>query len=303
MLLLSGIKPDCSYFVQISIPSMSSVKPLNHKLHLPPIGKSFWIPEEGLRSVLLYHSWGTRDVFKNPVPPVHHEGPSQLILLEGTATLDLKDSTHQIQAPSYIYIPSKTPQGWKNLKSLGKMRMLCWIWAATMEASVSDEKYQIKKISKKIIEKVLLMHEETRASKNLSQHQAIEQLQAIHILMRNWTQSISAKETGKSDLFKAATKWIEDHLSIIPKVYDLMDYLGVDARILYELFMAGSGKSPEDYIHDLRLEKSHQLLKNGSSVKEVAYALGYKHPNDFSRAFAKHFGSSPSQMNEKLKAK
>ncbi len=34
------------------------------------------------------------------------------------------------------------------------------------------------------------------------------------------------------------------------------------------------------------------------SVKEIAYALGYKHPNDFSRAFKHFVGKSPKSCRE-----
>jgi AraC-like DNA-binding protein len=37
-----------------------------------------------------------------------------------------------------------------------------------------------------------------------------------------------------------------------------------------------------------------QLRDPTKSVKSVAYALGYRHPPDFSRAFKSHFGVTAS---------
>jgi AraC-like DNA-binding protein len=39
------------------------------------------------------------------------------------------------------------------------------------------------------------------------------------------------------------------------------------------------------------------------SVKEIAYALGYKHPNDFSRAFKQFVGRSPKSVGSGRDAK
>jgi AraC-like DNA-binding protein len=39
-----------------------------------------------------------------------------------------------------------------------------------------------------------------------------------------------------------------------------------------------------------------QLSRKHASVKSVAYALGYRHPNDFSRAFKRQYGLTASRI-------
>jgi len=47
--------------------------------------------------------------------------------------------------------------------------------------------------------------------------------------------------------------------------------------------------------HRMRMERARKwLIGKRRSVKDVALSLGYKHPNDFSRAFKKMTGDVPS---------
>ncbi|QDH78956.1 response regulator [Echinicola soli] len=55
-------------------------------------------------------------------------------------------------------------------------------------------------------------------------------------------------------------------------------------------------KSAAEFITSFRMEKASSLLLSGEfNVSETAYKVGYNLPNNFSRAFIKHFGVSPSQ--------
>lgn len=60
-----------------------------------------------------------------------------------------------------------------------------------------------------------------------------------------------------------------------------------------------TGKTPADYIRNIRLEKACALLKNGGSVADVAWAVGFEDAVYFSKVFKKHFGFSPSSVKNK----
>jgi AraC-like DNA-binding protein len=56
------------------------------------------------------------------------------------------------------------------------------------------------------------------------------------------------------------------------------------------------------YLHEVRMERSRQLLATGQlSVTEVAYAVGYSSLPSFSKAFRKRFGSSPLAYNSQFR--
>lgn len=57
-----------------------------------------------------------------------------------------------------------------------------------------------------------------------------------------------------------------------------------------------TGKTPNQYLQDVRFEQALQMLQNKEceTVKEVAYSVGYKDVKYFSREFKKRVGDSPS---------
>ena len=58
------------------------------------------------------------------------------------------------------------------------------------------------------------------------------------------------------------------------------------------------GMTPAKYIQEIRLTRARRLLEEGfyHSVKEVTYAVGLKHPTNFSKCFEKRFGKLPSEF-------
>ncbi len=68
------------------------------------------------------------------------------------------------------------------------------------------------------------------------------------------------------------------------------------ASMLYinRLFRKHLNTTPHQYIIDQRMTAAGKMLKSGSfSVKEVAFAVGYPNPLNFSTEFKKRYGCSP----------
>lgn len=57
--------------------------------------------------------------------------------------------------------------------------------------------------------------------------------------------------------------------------------------------------TPNQYIVFLRMQEAKKLLNLGWTVKNTAYEVGYENPFNFSRAYKKHFGYSPSAEKRK----
>jgi transcriptional regulator GlxA family with amidase domain len=67
------------------------------------------------------------------------------------------------------------------------------------------------------------------------------------------------------------------------------------------VFRRHTGRSPNDFLIDLRLERAKEYLEHTEmSVMDVCIALGYT-PSYFSRLFKRHTGQSPSQIKRKGK--
>ena len=98
-----------------------------------------------------------------------------------------------------------------------------------------------------------------------------------------------------SELVRQADAWMAAHLDSKEPVARLCDYLNISQSSLYRRFRDEAGVSPLERFQQLRMNEAKRLLAGGgSTVKEIAFHLGYAHFNDLSRAYRKHFGKSPT---------
>jgi AraC-like DNA-binding protein len=76
---------------------------------------------------------------------------------------------------------------------------------------------------------------------------------------------------------------------------NLGDGVYVSRPQLYRKITALTGRSPNDFMRDLRMDKAISLLKrNNSSIAEVAYEAGFNSPSYFTKCFSEKFGCTPS---------
>lgn len=80
-----------------------------------------------------------------------------------------------------------------------------------------------------------------------------------------------------------------------------MQALGLSASQLRRVFRRTRGKSPMQYLVDLRIEHAGQMLQAGYSVKQSAFASGFADPYYFSRCFRKRTGMPPSRYAQKVR--
>lgn len=70
-------------------------------------------------------------------------------------------------------------------------------------------------------------------------------------------------------------------------------------KYLSFLFNKESGRSINQIINMLKIEKAKELLQNEEKdIKEISHGLGFKHPNNFSCLFKKLTGRSPSEFKK-----
>lgn len=73
--------------------------------------------------------------------------------------------------------------------------------------------------------------------------------------------------------------------------------MGVSQPQLYRKVTALTGRSPVNFIRDLRLNKALLLIKeNKYNLSEIALEVGYNSPSYFSRCFQQKFGIQPSKI-------
>lgn len=62
------------------------------------------------------------------------------------------------------------------------------------------------------------------------------------------------------------------------------------------MFSAAFRKTPHEYLSDIRMQKARELLCSGYPAGETALMTGFGDQSSFSRAFRKHFGTTPGNM-------
>lgn len=66
-----------------------------------------------------------------------------------------------------------------------------------------------------------------------------------------------------------------------------------------KLFKEQTGKSPGEYLRDMRMNlAARRLLLSAESVNDIAYSVGYEDANFFIRVFKKYFGVTPNQYRK-----
>jgi two-component system response regulator YesN len=65
---------------------------------------------------------------------------------------------------------------------------------------------------------------------------------------------------------------------------------------LRTLFHQNYGKTPTEYITELRLEHARNLISCGASVEAAAGESGFSGPKYFARVVKKHFGCTPRNL-------
>ncbi len=92
----------------------------------------------------------------------------------------------------------------------------------------------------------------------------------------------------------------KDGLSLnkgIPTVAYLAEKLNLSPNYLSDMLRTLTGQSAQQHIHDRLIDSAKEMLSTtGLSVSEVAYALGFEHPQSFSKLFKTKTKLSPLEF-------
>ena len=80
----------------------------------------------------------------------------------------------------------------------------------------------------------------------------------------------------------------------VPTVSFCADQLHISANYLGDMIKRETGKSAHDYIHSTIIDRAKELMfVPKMTVSEIAYELGFKYPQHFTRLFKNRVGISP----------
>lgn len=85
----------------------------------------------------------------------------------------------------------------------------------------------------------------------------------------------------------------------LPTVQFVADALNVSPNYLSGLLKTLTGRSTQQHIHDKLIEQAKEKLSaTDLSVSEIAYALGFEHPQSFSKLFKSKTSYSPVEFRQ-----
>jgi AraC family transcriptional regulator, transcriptional activator of pobA len=83
----------------------------------------------------------------------------------------------------------------------------------------------------------------------------------------------------------------------IPTVHYLSEHLNISPSYLSDMLRSLTGQNAQQHIHNKLIEKAKEKLSTTSlSVSEVAYELGFEHPQSFSKLFKTKTNLSPLEF-------
>ena len=104
-----------------------------------------------------------------------------------------------------------------------------------------------------------------------------------------------------NERFQSAIRYVEDNLSRLDlSVSDMSTSLGIDRSKLYKIIQTVSGKTPVEFIREMRLKRAAQLLlESDMDADTVASTVGFGNIKAFYKYFEDEFGVEPSSYKKK----
>jgi len=85
----------------------------------------------------------------------------------------------------------------------------------------------------------------------------------------------------------------------LPTVEYLASQLHLSPRYLSDMLRSLTGQNAQQHIHEKLIEKAKEKLSTtGLTVSEIAYELGFEHPQSFSKLFKIKTHQSPLEFRQ-----
>lgn len=96
--------------------------------------------------------------------------------------------------------------------------------------------------------------------------------------------------------------YFDDEKSLLeglPTVQFVADELHLSSRYLSDLLRNTCGQNTQQFIHDKLIEKAKEYIMKGTfSIAEIAYKLGFEHPQSFNKLFKKKTNTTPVEFQQ-----
>jgi AraC-like DNA-binding protein len=142
---------------------------------------------------------------------------------------------------------------------------------------------------------------------DFSQDVIISQIELIlNYSNRFYKRQFITRKAVSNDLLEKLDNLLNDYFNSesalmkgLPTVQYLAEQLTVSPRYLSDMLRSLTGQNAQQHIHDKLIEKAKEILSTGNlSVAEIAYQLGFEHPQSFNKLFKRKTNLSPLEFRQ-----
>ncbi len=171
----------------------------------------------------------------------------------------------------------------------------------------SHEALHLSEPEREVILSVFRIMEQELNSRvdEFSQEVVIAQLELLlSYVNRFYKRQFITRKTAGNDILQKAESILDDYINHretlrhgFPTVQYLSDKLNISSGYLSDMLRSLIGQNARQYIRSKIIEKAKELLTGtGLTVAEIAYELGFEHPQSFSKMFRLRTGLSPVEF-------
>lgn len=266
----------------------------------PPHGGAAWMGTIGGKLDLMYLAWGRRSYGPTGSPVIRREGYMYVLADEGTLEFKTATDSQLLEPGQMLLIHPDTPCGWL---VRGGQTAKSWTWLWRMPPHLPElcperDEYRVVNIPEPAMVGLRKTHAACRQEVSHPDPCTPVMVEALHrhldVLAVRAIRQMTPIASGEMR-YELACRWLQEHLDDDCPVEAVADYLQVSTSTLRRLFLTNANCTVHDYVRGRRMETARQMLDGGMRIKEVGFQLGYKHANDFNRAYRRYWGVPPGQ--------
>lgn len=242
--------------------------------------------------------------FKAPSPSWKHElfnliDYELFVMVEGTLYLSYGEENFTVHAGDYLLLPPCNC--WRD----GYKESYCsFYWLHfSVPAMVHDPSTftlpQTQRIPK--LEKMVVLMKQLQDSAKSNYPSITLNAMTTSVITELYGQlsikePIATKSVAKKQVYSDILDYIQLNLSKNLKVLDVAEYFGYNEKYLSHLFKEMSGISLKQHMIQRKMEAANFMLTDtNQSIAEISKAIGFPDSHNFSRAYKRFSGLTPSE--------
>lgn len=112
---------------------------------------------------------------------------------------------------------------------------------------------------------------------------------------------IYGKPKNKDELIQRAIDWMKEHYSEDFNLDVMTDHLAVSKRTFIRRFNVATGKPPNKFLQQIRIDAAKQLLESTNlGIDQITDKVGYNDSSSFRRLFKREVELSPSEYRNRF---